>query len=133
MSKIVHRPIPIASVYIYYIAGYFSSVGMPIFINPWHACAARVTVVWSVSLSFCVCVCLFNISPLERLFVLKTISHTCTQWATKVKIFVGFSFHCRDSALSALYGYLSSAIFLLCKSATTTKFTKLLTVGHMCM
>ena len=40
-------------------------------VNPFCACAVRVTVVGSV------CVCpLINISPLERLFVLKTISRT---------------------------------------------------------
>ena len=41
------------------------------FINPRRACATRVTVVGSV----CVCVCLLSqISPLERLFVLKILS-----------------------------------------------------------
>ena len=78
-------------------------------INPWHAYAARVTIVGF----FCLSVCLLShISPLERLFVLKTLSRT--QQATKVKTIVGFSLillRCRDLALSALYGYLSSAIF----------------------
>ena len=50
----------------------------------------------------CVCVCLLsNISPMERLFVLKTLSRT--QRATKVKNFVGFSLkplRCRDTALA---------------------------------
>ena len=55
------------------------------FINPRRACAAGVTVVGFV----CLCVCPFNISPLERIFVLKIISHT--QRATKVKKSVGFS------------------------------------------
>ena len=55
-------------------------------INPRRACAARVTVIGSVCV--CVCVCLLShISPTERLFVLKTLSRT--QWATKVKKFVG--------------------------------------------
>ena len=71
-------------------------------INPRRACAARVT---------CVCVCLLsNISPMERLFVLKTLSRT--QRATKVKRFVGFSLkplRCRDPALPPLY--VQSAIF----------------------
>ena len=41
-----------------------------------------------LGLSVCVCVCLLShISPTERLFVLKTLSHT--QRATKVKKFVG--------------------------------------------
>ena len=69
-------------------------------INPRCACAARVTVVGSVCL--CVSVCPLNISPLECLFVLKTIS--CTQRATKVKTIVWISrklLHCRD----ALHGY----------------------------
>ena len=60
----------------------------------------------------CVCVCPFNISFLERLFVLKTISRT--QRATKVKKFVGISLQqlcCRDRALPAFYGRLPSAIF----------------------
>ena len=40
--------------------------------------------------SVCVCVCLLSqISPLERLFVLKILSRT--QRATEVKKFVGFS------------------------------------------
>ena len=55
----------------------------------------RVTV---VVLSVCVSVCLLSqISPLERLFVLKVLSRT--QRATEVKKFVGFSLkllHCRD-------------------------------------
>ena len=80
-------------------------------INPRRACAARVTV---VGLSVCVCVCLLsNISPMERLFVLKTLSRI--QRATKVKNFVGFSLkplRCRDPALPALYAYARSAIFL---------------------
>ena len=69
-------------------------------INPRRACAARVTVVGSV----CLCVCLLShISPLERLFVLKTLSRP--QRATKVKINVGFSLkplRCRDPALPPL-------------------------------
>ena len=63
------------------------------FINPRRACAARVTV---VGFSVCLSVCLLShISPMERLFVLKTLSRT--QRATKVKKFVGFSLkplHC---------------------------------------
>ena len=81
-------------------------------INPRRACAARVTVVGSV----CVCVCLLsNISPMERLFVLKTLSRT--QRATKVKIFVGFSLkplRCRDPALPPLYGHAYSRPFFSC-------------------
>ena len=68
--------------------------------NPRRACAARVTVVGSV----CVCVCVCHISPMERLFVLKLLSHI--KRATKVKIFVGFSlkpFRCRDPPLPPLY------------------------------
>ena len=51
------------------------------FNNPRRACAARVTVVDFVCL-------LSHISPLERLFVLKTLSRT--QRATKVKNMWGF-------------------------------------------
>ena len=41
-----------------------------------------------MGLSVCLCVCLLShISPTERLFVLKTLSRT--QWAAKVKKFVG--------------------------------------------
>ena len=62
----------------------------------------------------CVSVCLLShISPMERLFVLKSMSRT--QRATKVEIFVGFSLkplRCRDPALPALYAYARSAIFL---------------------
>ena len=47
------------------------------------ACVARVMVVGFV------CVFKSHISPLERLFDL--ISMSCTQWATKIKIFVGVS------------------------------------------
>ena len=44
-----------------------------LFINPRRACAARVTVVGCVCLPVCVSVCLLShISPMERLFVLKT-------------------------------------------------------------
>ena len=68
-------------------------------INPRRACAARVTV---VGLSVCP---LVNISLLERLFVLKTLSHT--QRATKVKKYVRFSLkmlRCKARAVPALYG-----------------------------
>ena len=77
-----------------------------LFINPRRACAARVTVVGSVCL-------LSHISPMERLFVLKTLSRT--QRATKVKKFVGFSLkplRCRDPAPPPLYGYAYSRPFL---------------------
>ena len=75
-------------------------------VNPRRACAARVTVVGSVCLCVCVSVCLLShISPMERLFVLKTLSRT--QRATKVKKFVGFSLkmlRCKARAVPALYG-----------------------------
>ena len=48
---------------------------------------------------------LSHISPMERLFVLKTLSRT--QRATKIKTFVGFSLkplRCRDPAPPPLYG-----------------------------
>ena len=70
-------------------------------INPRRACAVRVTV---VVMSVCLSVCL-SVTPLERLFVLKTLSRT--QQATKVKIFVGFSLkmlRCKARAVPALYG-----------------------------
>ena len=73
--------------------------------NPWRACAAKVTVVWSVCLSVCLSVCQFNVSPLERLFVLKLMLRT--QRATKVKTIVGICLkllRCRDPPLPALYG-----------------------------
>ena len=58
-------------------------------INPWHTCAARVTVVGFVCLSVCLSVCwLSHTPPLERLFVLESMSHT--QWATKVNNVWGF-------------------------------------------
>ena len=83
-------------------------------INPRRACAARVTVVVSVCLRVCVSVCLLShISPMERLFVLKTLSRT--QRATKVKNFVGFSLkplRCRDPAPPPLYGHAYSRPFL---------------------
>ena len=82
-------------------AATYMLVFLPV-INPRHACAARVTVVGSV----CVCVCLLShISPMERLFVLKTLSRT--QRATKVKKYLGFSLkmlRCKARAVPALYG-----------------------------
>ena len=78
---------------------------------PRRACAARVTV---VVMSVCLSVCL-SVTPLERLFVLKTLSHT--QRATKVKKFVGFSLkplRCRDPALPPLYGHAYSRPFFSC-------------------
>ena len=58
------------------------------------------------SVCMCLCVCLLSyISPLERLFVLKILSHT--QQAMKVKEFVGFSLKpigCRNPALPPLKG-----------------------------
>ena len=75
---------------------------MRIIVNPRRACAARVTVVGSVCVSVCL---LSHISPMERLFVLKTLSRT--QRATKVKKFVGFSLkmlRCKARAVPALYG-----------------------------
>ena len=77
-------------------------------VNPRRACAARVTV---VVMSVCLSVCL-SVTPLERLFVLKTLSHT--QRATKVKKIVGFSLkplRCRDPALPPLYGHAYSRPF----------------------
>ena len=51
-----------------------------------RTCSARVTVVGSVR----VCVCVSShISPRERLFILKILSHT--KQATEVEIFVGIS------------------------------------------
>ena len=58
---------------------------------------------------------LSHISPMERLFVLKTLSRT--QRATKVKTFVGFSLkplRCRDPALPPLYGHAYSRPFFSC-------------------
>ena len=84
-----------------------------IIINPRRACAARVTVVACVCVCVCVCVCqLINISPLERLFVLKAIPRT--QRTTKVTKFVAFCLkllRCRDPALSTLVSIVRSAIF----------------------
>ena len=61
----------------------------------------------------CLSVCLLShISPMERLFVLKTLSRT--QQATKVKKFVGFSLkplRCRDPVLPPLYGHAYSRPF----------------------
>ena len=66
-----------------------------------------------VCVCVCVCVCLLsNISPMERLFVLKTLSRT--QRATEVKKYVGFSLkplRCRDPALPPLYGHAYSRTF----------------------
>ena len=62
-----------------------------------------------VVLSVCL---LSHISPMERLFVLKTLSRT--QRAMKVKKFVGFSLkplRCRDPALPPLYGHAYSRPF----------------------
>ena len=60
----------------------------------------------------CLSVCLLShISPMERLFVLKTLSRT--QRATKVKNFVGFSLkplRCRDPALPVVRPCVQSAI-----------------------
>ena len=72
-----------------------------------------------VCLSVCVCVCqLSHISPLEHLFVLKTLSPT--QHATKVKKYVAFSVKLRRSratALSTLYRYSAVGQFLLAEYA----------------
>ena len=66
----------------------------------------------------CLSVCLLShISPMERLFVLKTLSRT--QRATKVKKCVGFSLkpmRCRDPALPPLYGRAYSRPFFLRKA-----------------
>ena len=56
-------------------------------VNPRRVCAARVIVLGSVCLSVCLSVLLSHISPMEHLFVLKTLSRT--QQARKVKQFVG--------------------------------------------
>ena len=52
-----------------------------LFVNPWHTYTLRVTVLGSVCL-------LSHISPMEHVFILKTLSST--QRATKIKKFVGF-------------------------------------------
>ena len=97
------------------VGGYINNKSL-LFINPRRACAARVTVVGSVCV--CVCVCLLShISPMERLFVLKTLSRT--QRATKVKLFVGFSLkplRCRDPALPPLCCRAYSRPFFLLKA-----------------
>ena len=79
-------------------------------INPWRACAARVTV---VGLFVCL---LVNISRLECLFVLKTLSHT--QRAMKVKMISLKPLRCRDPALPTLYGNPSSAVFRYAEKCT---------------
>ena len=83
------------------------------FINPWHTCAMRVNV---VGLSVCL---LSHISPLELVFILKILSRT--QWATEVKIFVGFSLKllcCRDPVLPPLntVGHFPACILLCFQS-----------------
>ena len=78
------------------------------FINPWHPCAARVTVVESVGQSVCL---LINISLLEHPFVLKRTSRT--QRAMKVKKLVWISLkllRCRDMPLPDLYNFVQLAI-----------------------
>ena len=71
----------------------------------------------------CLSVCLLShISPMERLFVLKTLSRT--QQATKVKKFVGFSLkplRCRDPALPPLYGHAYSRPFSMRISRVYTR------------
>ena len=58
----------------------------------------------ALTLSVCLSVCLLShISPLERLFILKTLSRT--QRATKVKKFALKPLRCRDPALPTLYGH----------------------------
>ena len=72
--------------------------------NPRRACA-RVS-------SVCVCL-LSHISPLERLFVLKSLPRT--QRATEVDKIVGFSSYTlrsRATAFRAFYGYLEVGHFL---------------------
>ena len=63
-------------------------------------------------------VCLsVSVTPLERLFVLKTLSHT--QRATKVKIFVGFSLkplRCRDPAFPPMTAIRTGGHFFVRKA-----------------
>ena len=70
---------------------------------------------WFVCVCVCVCVCpLSDISPLERLFVLKSISRT--QRATKQKFCGVFSETAplrRSSTPSVVRPYVQSAIFLV--------------------
>ena len=72
-----------------------------------------------------VSVCLLShISPMERLFALKTLSRT--QRATKVKMVVGFSLkpmRCRDPALPPLYGHAYSRPFFLRKALTHAHYS----------
>ena len=80
--------------------------GMPI-INPRRACAARVTVV------LCVCVSVIK-SHLTNGVSVRPENAVTYSAGNKGQKFVGFSLkplHCRDSALPALYGYLSPAVF----------------------
>ena len=80
----------------------------------------------------CVSVCLLShISPMERLFVLKTLSRT--QRATKVKTFVGFSLkplRCRDPALPPLCGRTYSRPFFLRKALTHVHYSMGLAAPH---
>ena len=75
----------------------------------------------------CLCVCLLShISPLERLFVLKTLSRT--QRATKVKKCVGFSLkplRCRDPALPPLTAIRTVGHFSCGKRHACTKATRM--------
>ena len=84
---------------------------------------------------------LSHISPMERLFVPKTLSRT--QRATKVKKYVGFSLkplRCRDTALAALYRYPCSRPFLFrgkracayCARATTRTFNYKAVYENLC-
>ena len=79
-------------------------------INPRRACAARVAVYsW---------VCVSDISPMERLFVLKTLSRIYSAGNEGQK-FVGFSLkllRCRDPALPPLCGRAYSLPFFLLKA-----------------
>ena len=64
-----------------------------------------------------VCVCVCHISPMERLFVMKTLSRS--QRTTTVKMYVGFSLkplRCRDPALPPLCGRAYSRPFFLAES-----------------
>ena len=68
-----------------------------------------------VCLCVCVSVCLLScISPLERLFILKSTSRI--QQATKAKKFVGFSLKllcCGDPALPSSYGHMYGQPFFM--------------------
>ena len=86
----------------------------PVFVNPRHTCAVRVTVVLPLSVCVCVCVCLLPLR-LTLCWFVQFRNDTTYSACNKNQLYKGFSvkmLRCEIRPLSPQCAYKQSAIFL---------------------